>query len=89
MQPATSDADAWRHAVTSTQRNRNTRLTWSAKALLPVLERYFVSPGSTAGIEQIFSWFKRLVGEQWHGTEAAEERRLVLCVCVQPFSLAH
>ena len=78
MQPATSDADAWRHALASTQRNRKTRETWSAKALLPVLERFFVCPGSTAGIEQTFSLFKRITGEQWHGTEAAEERRLVL-----------
>ena len=79
MRPDTSDADAWRHALTGTQRpDRNTRRNWSAKALGPVLERFFVCPGSTAGIEQIFSLFKRIMGEQWHGTEAAEERCLVL-----------
>jgi len=44
----------------------------------PVLERFFVCQGYTASIEQIISLLKRIMGEQWHGTEAAEERRLVL-----------
>ena len=47
-------------------------------ALLPVLQRFVVCPGSTSGIEQAFSKFKRLMGEQWHGSAEAEERRLVL-----------
>ena len=80
MFPDTSDADAWRHALASTQRNHNTRHLWSAKALRPVLERFFVCPGSTAGIEQVFSLFKRIMGEQWHGSEEAEERRLILSI---------
>ena len=48
------------------------------QALLPALERFFVSPGSSCGIEQLASLFKRVMGEQWYGEENDEEPHLVL-----------
>ena len=82
MQPATSDADAWRYALASTQRNRNTREKWSAKALLPVLERFLLCPGSTAGIEQTLSLFKRITGGS--GTERSLRRNDASCSHSRP-----
>ena len=76
--PEVSSVEAWREALAKTQRTPRSQLTWPARALLPVAERYFVCPGSTAGIEQTFSVFKRMTGEQWHASELAEERHLVL-----------
>ena len=68
---------AWQAALAKTTQRR-ARQNWPSTALLPVAERYFVRPGSTAGIEQTFSWFKRCKGEQWHASELVEERLLVL-----------
>ena len=76
--PEVSSVEAWREALAKTQRTPRSQETWPARALLPVAERYFVCPGSTAGIEQTFSVFKRMTGEQWHASELAEERHLVL-----------
>ena len=76
--PEVSSVEAWREALAKTQRTPRSQETWPARALLPVAERYFVCPGSTAGIEQTFSVFKRMTGEQWHASELAEERLLVL-----------
>ena len=42
------------------------------------MQRFLVAPGSTSGIEHAFSKFKRIMGEHWHGSVAAEERRLIL-----------
>ena len=78
--PEFTSAQAWQAALAKTQATWSSRRTWSAGALLPVAERYFVCPGSTAGIEQTFSWFKRFKGEQWHASELAEERLIVLTV---------
>ncbi len=78
MNPSSTAAEAWKHAVMKTQKTERSRSLWSVKALLPILERFFVAPGSTAGIEQTFSLFKHIMGEQWHGSEDAEERLLVL-----------
>lgn len=75
--PEFTSMQAWQAALAFTTQRR-TRQNWPSTALLPVAERYFVCPGSTAGIEQTFSWFKRCKGEQWHASESAEERLLVL-----------
>ena len=76
--PEVSSVEAWREALAKTQRTPRSQELWPARALLPVADRYFVCPGSTAGIEQTFSMFKRMTGEQWHASELAEERHLVL-----------
>ena len=67
---------SWQRALQKSQAGRKNQ--WPVTALLPVLQRFVVCPGSTSGIEQAFSKFKRLMGEQWHGSAEAEERRLVL-----------
>ncbi len=76
--PELSAVAVWQRTLEKTQANWQSRQTWSAKALLPVLQRFFVCPGSTAGIEQSFSQFKRITGEQYHATELVEERHFVL-----------
>ena len=76
--PQLTSAQAWQAALAKSQATWQTRHNMSASALHPVAERCFVSPGPTAGIEHIFSWFKRFKGEQWHATELVEERLLVL-----------
>jgi len=77
-QPTLSVPEAWRLALKQTQSTARRRKLFPADALLPVLARYVVAPGSTSGVEQTFSKFKRVLGEQWNGSEQAEERRLVL-----------
>ena len=76
--PQLTSAQAWQAALAKSQATWQTRHNMPASALLPAAERYFVSPGPTAGVERIFSWFKRFAGEQWHATELVEERLLVL-----------
>ena len=71
-------ARAWQEAVRRTQAVRHSSARWPADALLPILMAFLVCPGSTTGIEQAFSKFTRLTGEHWHGTDDAEEHRLVL-----------
>jgi hypothetical protein len=61
-----------------TQATTRRRQTFKVDALAALLQRFVVAPGSTAGIEQNFSMFKRSLGQQWQGSELAEERRLVL-----------
>ena len=56
--PECTSMQAWQ-AVLAKTTQRRTNQVWPSAALLPVAERYFVRPGSTAGIEQTFSWFKR------------------------------
>ncbi len=68
----------WQRTLRRTQERWQMRERWPAKALLPVAQRFLVAPGSTSGVEQALSQFKRLMGEQWHGSPVAEERRLVL-----------
>ena len=75
--PEMTPMQAWQAVLAKTTRRR-TKQAWPSAALLPVAERYFVCPGFTAGIEQTFSWFKRCKGEQWHASESAEERLLIL-----------
>ncbi len=71
-EPAT---EVWKYVL---DRTKDHRRNWPTNALRPILERFFVAPGSTAGIEQNFSLHKRLRGEQWHGGELTEERNLIL-----------
>ena len=66
-----------------TQDNRKRRRDFPADGLIPLLQRFVVAPGSTAGIEQNFSKMKRVLGEQWNGSEQAEERRCVLELAIQ------
>jgi hypothetical protein len=80
MSPHEPAAEAWRRALQKTGANSRTRRSFPATALLPVLQRFVVAPGSTAGIEQNFSKLKRILGEHWNGSEHAEERRLVLAL---------
>ncbi len=68
----------WQRTLRRTQECWQMREQWPAKALLPVTQRLLVAPGSTSGVEQALNRFKRLMGEQWHGSAVAEERRLVL-----------
>jgi hypothetical protein len=65
-------------ALQQTQANSRRRRSFPAQSLQALLHRFMVTPGSTAGIEQNFSRFKRFLGEHWQGSEVAEERRLVL-----------
>ena len=76
--PGLSVATAWRCALQQTQANSRRRRNFPAQSLKALLHRFMVTPGSTAGIEQNFSRFKRFLGEHWQGSEVAEERRLVL-----------
>ena len=71
-------AVAWQHALRLAQATSRRRRQFQATALVALLQRFLVAPGSTAGIEQNFSKLKRALGEQWHGSDASEERRLVL-----------
>ena len=71
-------AAAWRRALQKTQSTSRRRSNFPAGSLRALLQRYVIAPGSTAGIEQNFSRLKRLLGQQWNGSEQAEERRLVL-----------
>ena len=77
-QPSLPVPQAWQLALQQTQSTNVRRTRFPAEALLSVLARYVVAPGSTSGIEQTFSRFKRVLGEHWQGSEQAEERRLVL-----------
>ena len=76
--PEEPAAQAWHRALKRTQSTWLRRRNFPAEALRSLLQRFMVAPGSTAGIEQNFSMFKRCLGEHWHGSPAAEERRLVL-----------
>ena len=78
QRPHAPAACSWQRALHRTQAVRHAAKRWPVTALLPVLQRFVVCPGSTSGIEHAFSKFKRLMGEQWHGSDNAEERRLVL-----------
>jgi hypothetical protein len=76
--PGDPASSAWQRALQKTQSSSRRRRAFQANALVALLQRFVVAPGSTAGIEQNFSLFKRSLGEHWQGTELAEERRLVL-----------
>ena len=76
--PEFTSAQAGQAAFAKTQANGNSKRTWPAGALFPVAERYCVRPGSSAGIEQMCSWFKRVKWEQRRATEFVEERFLIL-----------
>ena len=80
--PAEPAARAWQQALKQTQSSDRRKRTFPVDALLPLLQRFLVAPGSTAGIEQNFSKLKRILGEHWNGSELAEERRLVLDLAV-------
>ena len=78
--PELSAVEVWRRTLGKTQANSHSRQRWSAKALLPVLQRFFLCPGSTAGIEHMFSQFARTMGAQYNASARVEERRFVLKV---------
>ena len=78
--PELSAVEVWRRALGKTQANWHSRQRWSAKALLPVLQRFFLCPGSTAGIEHMFSQFARMMGAQYNASARVEERRFLLKV---------
>jgi hypothetical protein len=79
-------AMSWQRAVQKTQHDSRRRTTFPCDELGPLLCRFVVSPGSTAGIEQNFSAFKRVLGEHTCASELGEERRLVLhlACCTMP-----
>ena len=79
-------AMSWQRAVQKTQHDSRRRTKFPCDELGPLLCRFVVSPGSTAGIEQNFSAFKRVLGEQTCASELGEERRLVLhlACCTMP-----
>jgi hypothetical protein len=76
--PGDAAAAVWKRALQKTQATARRRHAFQAEALVGVLQRFLVSPGSTSGIRQNFSMFKRVLGQQWNGSPEAEERRLVL-----------
>jgi len=69
---------SWQRALKKTQATSRRTRVCKAGALSALLQRFVVSPGSTAGVEQHFSMFKRSIGQHWQGSELSEERRLVL-----------
>ena len=71
-------AASWQRALQKTQMSCRRRKAFPVDMLAKLLQRFVVSPGSTSGIEQNFSMFKRSLGQQWNGSELSEERRLVL-----------
>ena len=71
-------ATSWQRALQKTQMSCRRRKHFPVGMLAKLLQRFVVSPGSTSGIEQNFSMFKRSLGQQWNGSELGEERRLVL-----------
>ena len=73
--PEESAAASWQRALQRTQDNRKRRRSFPADGLIPLLQRFVVAPGSTAGIEQNFSKMK--------SSEQAEERRCVLELAIQ------
>ena len=76
--PEVPAATAWQRAIQRTQATKRRRHNFPAETLHALLQRFAVAPGSTAGIEQNFSMFKRHLGEHWQGSPEAEERQLVL-----------
>ena len=78
-QPQEPASSAWQKAVCHTRGRRG----WPVDSLLPILQRFLVAPGSTAGIEHAFSAAKRALGEQWQGSPRAEERRVLLLLKAQ------
>jgi len=76
--PGEPAAASWQRALKKTQATSRRRKVFQADALSALLQRFVVSPGSTSGVEQNFSMFKRSLGQHWQGSELAEERRLVL-----------
>ena len=79
-------ATSWQRAVQKTQQDSRRMAKFHCGELGPLFCRFVVSPGSTAGIEQNFSVFKRVLGEHTCASELGEERRLVLHVasCTMP-----
>ena len=75
--PELSAVVAWQRALEKTQANWHSRQRWPAKALLPILQRFFLCPGSTAGIEQTFSQNQRMMDAQYNASALVEERRFV------------
>ena len=78
--PDISPMQAWKAVLAKTTRGR-TKQVWPSAALFPVAERYFVCPGSTAGIEQTFSWFKRFKGRS--GTRQSPLRNGSSCLTLR------
>jgi hypothetical protein len=76
--PGEPAAASWQRALQKTQGTSRRRIVFKADALSALLQRFVASPGSTAGIEQNFSMFKRSIGQHWQGSELVEEHRLVL-----------
>ena len=76
--PTLTSIGAWSKALERTQSTSKRRQTYTADALLPMLQFFAVMTGSTSGIEQNFSSAKRNLGEQWNGSALLEESRLVL-----------
>ena len=66
---------SWQRALKKTQATSRRRRVFKADALSALLQRFVVSPGSTAGVEHNFSMFKRSLGQHWQGSELSEERR--------------
>ena len=75
--PELSAVVAWQRVLERTQANWHSRKRWSATALLPILQRFFLCPGSTAGIEQKFSQNQRMMNAQYNASALVEERRFV------------
>ncbi|MFM7989271.1 MAG: hypothetical protein ACKPKO_59150, partial [Candidatus Fonsibacter sp.] len=71
-------AASLQRAFKKTQSTSRRRRVFGADALSALLQRFVVSPGSTASVEQNIYMFKRSIGQHWQGSELAEERRLAL-----------
>ncbi len=75
--PELSAVAVWQRTLDKTQANWHSKQRWPAKALLPIVQRFFLCPGSTAGIEQKFSQHQRMMGAQYNASALVEERHFV------------
>ena len=70
--------ESWQQAVFETQISARRRANYPIATLLPVLRRFAAYTGSTSGVEQDFSKFKRALGETRNFSPQTEERIAVL-----------
>ena len=70
--------ESWQQAVFETQISARRRANYPIATLLPVLRRFAAYTGSTSGVEQDFSKFKRALGESRNFSPQSEERIAVL-----------
>ena len=70
--------EAWQQAILETQATSRRRAAYPVSALLPVLQRYAAYTGSTSGVEQDFSRFKRAIGDHRGNLGSLAEERIAV-----------